>query len=106
MSVSALYDNLLKYFVEFLGTLFFLYVILASNGNPVFVGGALAIVVAVFSGISGGHFNPAVTIMMAFYKKSQMDWGNVIPYIVAQIAGGLAAIQLYTLQQNVAKNIK
>ena len=106
MNTTSMYDKLLKYLVEFLGTLFFLYVILASDGNPLFVGGALALMVSVFSGISGGHFNPAVTIMMAFYKKSQMEWGNVIPYVAAQIAGGLLAIELYTLQQNDVKKIK
>ena len=106
MSTSALFDNLLKYFVEFLGTLFFLYVILASNGNPLLVGGSLALMVAIFSGISGGHFNPAVTIMTAFNKNSKMEWSNVGPYIAAQVAGGLAAIQIYSVQQEIVKKTK
>jgi aquaporin Z len=43
--------------------------------------------------ISGGNFNPAVTIMMAVAGKQSMK--DVIPYILAQVAGGLAAFELY-----------
>ena len=43
--------------------------------------------------ISGGNFNPAVTIMMAAAKK--MPSSDVVPYIIAQIAGGLLALELY-----------
>ena len=53
-----------KYLVEFVGTLFFLYVILATN-NAVAMGAALAIAVMLGGPISGGNYNPAVTIMMA-----------------------------------------
>tara|TARA_B110000008_G_C16438680_1_gene350910 strand:+ start:149 stop:415 length:267 start_codon:yes stop_codon:yes gene_type:complete len=80
-----------KYVVEFLGTLFFLYVILAV-GNPIAISLALYLAIVVGGKISGGHFNPAVSVMMmSLGKLSQKD---VIPYIIAQVAGGLAAIQL------------
>ena len=48
-----------KFLVEFLGTLFFLYVILAT-GNALAIGAALAIAILVGGAISGGNFNPAV----------------------------------------------
>ena len=57
-----------KLLVEFLGTLFFLYVILAT-GNALAIGLALAVAIMVGGKISGGHFNPAVTVMMVAGKK-------------------------------------
>ena len=81
-----------KYLVEFLGTMFFLYVILAT-GNFLAIGAALAIAIFVGGKISGGMFNPAVTVMMAAAGK--LPTSEVIPYIVAQLVGGLAALELY-----------
>ncbi len=42
--------------------------------------------------ISGGHFNPAVTIGAA--AAGRMPWRDVLPYIVAQIVGGIIASSL------------
>lgn len=39
--------------------------------------------------ISGGHFNPAVTIGAAFAKR--VEWKLVLPYIVTQIIGASVA---------------
>lgn len=81
-----------KILVEFLGTLFFLYVILAT-GNALAIGAALAIAIIVGGAISGGMFNPAVAIVMAAAGK--LPTKDLVPYILAQIAGGLAALELY-----------
>ena len=81
-----------KFLVEFLGTLFFLYVILAT-GNALAIGAALAIAIMLGGKIPGGNFNPAVSIMMAAAGK--LPKKDVVPYILAQIAGGLAALELY-----------
>jgi len=81
-----------KFVVEFLGTLFFLYVILAT-GKALPIGLALAIAIMVGGKISGGNFNPAVSVMMAAAGKLSM--GDLLPYIVAQVAGGLTALELY-----------
>jgi glycerol uptake facilitator-like aquaporin len=81
-----------KYFVEFVGTLFFLYVVLAT-GNAVAIGIALTIAIMLGAKISGGYFNPAITIMMAAAGK--LGNKDVIPYIIAQIAGGLAALEIF-----------
>jgi aquaporin Z len=78
--------------VEFVGTFFFLYVILAT-GNYLAIGAALALAIYLGGSISGGNFNPAVTIMLIAAKKQRMD--TALPYIVAQVAGGLAALALY-----------
>ena len=78
--------------VEFVGTFFFLYVILAT-GNFLAIGAALALAIYLGGSISGGNFNPAVTIMLIAAKKQRVD--TALPYIVAQVAGGLAALALY-----------
>lgn len=81
-----------KLLVEFLGTLFFLYVILAT-GNPLAIGLALAVAIMVGGKISGGHFNPAVTVMMVAGKKIRM--ADAAPYVLAQVAGGLVALEVF-----------
>jgi aquaporin Z len=81
-----------KYLVEFLGTLFFLYVILAT-GNAMAIGAALALAILVGGPISGGNFNPAVSVMMVAAGKLQNK--ELLPYILSQVAGGLAALELY-----------
>ena len=83
-----------KYLVEFLGTLFLVYVIFAT-GNYLAIGAALGIAVMVGGAISGGAFNPAVTIAMMYSGK--LPRSDLMPYIIAQIAGGLAGLELYKL---------
>jgi glycerol uptake facilitator-like aquaporin len=82
---------MIKYLVEFLGTLFFLFTILAS-GNAFAIGLALAIAILVGGPISGGNFNPAVSVMMTVAGK--LSKKDLLPYIIAQVAGGLTALQL------------
>lgn len=40
-------------------------------------------------GISGGHFNPAVSL--GLFAAGRFEAGKLLPYIVAQIAGAIAA---------------
>jgi len=81
-----------KYLVEFLGALFFVYIILAT-GNPLAIGAALALAILVTRDISGGHINPAVTIAMAAAGK--IPTTDIIPYCVSQILGALVALQIF-----------
>jgi glycerol uptake facilitator-like aquaporin len=81
-----------KYLVEFLGAIFFVYIILAT-GNPLAIGAALALVILLASPISGGHINPAVSIAMA--SAGKLSTNDVLPYCAAQILGGLTAVQIY-----------
>ena len=81
-----------KYFLEFLGATFFIYIVLAT-GNPLAIGAALALVIILTSSVSGGHINPAVTIAMAAAGKIQTS--EVVPYCLAQILGGLVALEIY-----------
>ncbi len=80
-----------KYFIEFLGTLFLMFIILAT-GNWVAIGSALAIAVFLGAAISQGCFNPSVTIALMYAGK--LPRSDVIPYIVAQTAGALLAVEL------------
>ena len=84
---------MLKYLIEFIGTFLFLGIIVAT-GQPVLIAGALLLVILVGGGISGGHFNPAVSVM--FYAKGGLSSMDLGLYIGAQIAGGLAALATYT----------
>jgi aquaporin Z len=81
-----------KYLAEFLGTTFFIYIILAT-GNPLAIGAALAFAILLTDKISGGHINPAVSIAMASAGKLPVN--DLIPYCLAQIFGGLVALELY-----------
>lgn len=83
-----------NYLVEFLGTMFFVYIILAT-GTPVAIGAALTIAIIAASKTSGGNFNPAVSL--ALIAAGKLPMREFVPYAVSQIAGGLAAVQLYKI---------
>ncbi len=38
--------------------------------------------------VSGGHFNPAVTVGLAFSRR--FPWSEVVQYVIAQVLGGIA----------------
>lgn len=80
--------------VEFVGTLFFLSIILATKGQAWAVGAALAgaIWLGGVLGCRTNNFNPAVTIAM--FAKGAMPGWQCAGYIAAQVAGGLAAYYL------------
>lgn len=81
-----------NYLVEFLGTTFFIYVILAT-GNPIAIGAALTFVILLIGNISGGYVNPAVSVVMASAGKLPIN--DLIPHVVAQVLGGLVALEFY-----------
>jgi aquaporin Z len=81
-----------NYFVEFFGTMFFVYIILAT-GNPLAIGAALALVVLLTRNISGGFVNPVTTLVMS--SAGQLPSSEVIPYCLAQVFGGLIALEIY-----------
>ena len=84
-----------KYLVEFLGTTFLAFIIL-TTGNYLAIGAALALADLIGGPISGaGAFNPAVAI--AFLFSGKIHSNDIVPYIVAEVAGGLAAFELFKL---------
>jgi aquaporin Z len=89
---------MLKYFVELVGTFIFLSVIMISTSSNIKwafmpIGLALALVVYWGGGISGGHFNPAVSAM--FFTNGQLDLKDFLIYIIVQIIGGILALVYY-----------
>jgi aquaporin Z len=68
---------------------------LFASSNTGILGVALAVGLAVLAGayafghISGGHFNPAVSIGAA--AAGRFAWADVLPYSLAQIVGGALA---------------
>ena len=82
---------MLNYIAEFLGTFFFLSIILRiGEAIPIAVG----LLAAIYFGgsISGGHFNPAVSVMM--YLNDALPLMELPLYIIAQVFGGVIALQL------------
>jgi len=72
--------------------MFFLYVILAT-GSAIPIGLALAAAIMLLGPSSGGNFNPAVLVMMVAAGK--LPANDLVPYVFAQVTGGLAALELY-----------
>jgi aquaporin Z len=85
---------MLKYFVEFLGTFLFLSVVIAT-GNALLISLALLAVLLMGAAISGGHFNPAISVMMWF--NGALSLADLGLYVAAQVGGGIAALGLYKM---------
>jgi aquaporin NIP len=60
-----------------------------SLGIAAGFGMGLALMIFAFGHISGGHYNPAVTLGLAVARR--FPAGEVVPYWAAQIVGGIAA---------------
>ena len=83
-----------KYLVEFIGT-FFLVLTIGCNvlgGNalaPIAIGLVLAVMIFAGGHISGGHFNPAVTLAVTVRGKCTVQ--DAVPYVIFQILAAVAA---------------
>src|ERR1017187_8465627 len=85
-----------KYIVEFIGTFFLVLtigmcVIKPDVGNfaPLAIGASLMVMIYAGGHISGGHFNPAVTLAVTL--RGRCKAADVPGYLLAQIAGGVIA---------------
>ena len=91
-----------KYLVELIGTFFLVLTVgmtvvdakadsPAAALAPLAIGSALMVMIYAGGHISGGHYNPAVTL--AVWIRGRCDTKDVIPYWIAQVAGAaLAAV--------------
>jgi aquaporin Z len=94
-----------KYLVEFIGTFFLVFtvgmcVIESPSGSlaPLAIGSALMIMVYAGGHVSGGHYNPAVTL--AVWLRGRCATADVIPYWISQILGAIMAAFLTLYLKN------
>jgi aquaporin Z len=73
-------------FVEFLGTSLLVSAV-AFGGSPLIIIAALSIAIAFGGKISGGHFNPAVTVYQLI--SGRISTSRAVMYIIAQLSAGL-----------------
>jgi aquaporin Z len=83
-----------KYFVEFIGTFFLVFTVgmAVRSGSPLApfaIGSALMVMIYAGGHISGGHFNPAVTL--AVWIRGKCAPKDVVPYWISQLAAGAVA---------------
>ncbi len=82
-----------KYITEFIGTFFLVLTVgMASTmGNmaPVAIGATLMVMVFAGGHISGGHYNPAVTL--AVLMRGRITMGDALSYMGSQLAGAFVA---------------
>ena len=85
-----------KYIAEFIGTFFLVLTIGCSvigNGAgplaPLAIGSALMVMIFAGGYISGGHFNPAVTL--GVWLRGKCEAKDVVPYMVFQTIGAVLA---------------
>ena len=93
---------------EFLGTLLLFATVVGSGimgetlsggniavallANALATGAMLFVLINIFGSTSGAHFNPAVTVAMA--ATGRLTVSRVVPFIVAQLAGGILGVIL------------
>ncbi len=65
---------------------------LALLANALATGAMLVVLITILGPLSGAHFNPAVSAVMA--ARRALGWPRVLAYAAAQIAGGIAGAML------------
>jgi MIP family channel proteins len=68
---------------------------IGTVGVAVGFGGGLALMIFAFGHISGGHYNPAVSLGLAV--EGEFPWAELPAYWAGQLVGGLAAAGLVRL---------
>jgi aquaporin Z len=98
-NATASYSLVSRLIAEVFGTFVLVFGVvgtaLFAATNVGYLGVAIAVGLAVLTAayavghISGGHFNPAVSVGAA--AAGRLRWADVVPYVIAQILGGLVA---------------
>ena len=74
--------------------------VIFATGNWLAIGAALAVAVMLGGAISGGAYNPAVAV--ALYAAGKLPKSDLLPYVIVQILGALAAFYAYKKYVNKA----
>lgn len=100
-------ENLKKYVVEIIGTFFLVFTVASAvlmDGEgviaPISIGFALMVMVYAGGHISGGHYNPAVSLAAAI--RGALSWKQLIPYWASQAFGAACAAIMVTKCTNVS----
>jgi glycerol uptake facilitator-like aquaporin len=80
--------------IELFMTLIFVVVVVASNGQPIVVGGTLALVIFIGNLFGSGamHVNPAITLGLLANGKIQA--ARAVSLVAVQLVGALGAVFL------------
>ncbi len=83
-----------KYITEFIGTFFLvltigLVIAAGTPLGPLAIGTTLMVMVYMGGHISGGHYNPAVTLGVLL--RGKIEGGEAVRYMIYQVAGALLA---------------
>lgn len=87
--------TLKKVIAEFIGTFTFLLAIAgaSTSGSPlkqISLALTLGLMILTLGGISGGHFNPAVSIY--FFAKKELSFGQLVAYVAGQLTGAFFGV--------------
>lgn len=89
-----------KYITEFIGAFFLVFTVAAAAVGgwaptgfaPLAIGSVLMVMIFAGGHISGGHYNPAVS--MAVFVRGKMSASDMIIYWIVQVAAGVVAALL------------
>jgi aquaporin Z len=87
-----------KLLTEFIGTFFLVLTFCLTGGNylaPLAIGSILTAMMYMGYGISGAHYNPAVTLAVWITKK--IDLKSSLLYVLFQLLGAFAAAYFFNL---------
>lgn len=96
-----------KYLTELIGTFFLVLTIGMVSGElaPLAIGSVLMVMIYAGGHISGGHYNPAVTL--AAFIRGRCPKSDIAPYLLAQVGGAaLAALTVSLLKGDVGNSIR
>ena len=79
---------------EFIGTFLLAAVVIAGQGQPIFVLFGLVGIVLLIGSVSGAHVNPAMTI--GAWATKRIGWLRAIGYIFAQFLGAAVAYFVFS----------
>ena len=83
-----------RYLIEFIGT-FFLVFTICLTGQPLGIGLIYAAMIYLGGHISGGHYNPAITV--AIWLRGKINQFETCYYILAQCIGSFCAAACFNL---------
>lgn len=90
----------MKFIYEFIGTFFLMLTVgmaVINTNHPEFwaplaIGSALAVMVFAGGHVSGGHYNPAVSL--AVFLRKKISFENMLGYWIVQFAGAVIAASI------------